>query len=360
MLRSLNRIYSNKLVFKKAINCNNSLRWHSTCNYGVCLDIDGVLIKGDTVVPETRAALDFLDGNNLAKKKIPFILLTNGGGVTEKKKAKELSKLLEFDLSEEQVVLSHSPMRSLVSIYQNSQVLVLGGASDNCRKVAESYGFNQVVLPNDILAWNPSIWPFTKLGREDLKLTKKVDFSRESIAAIMMFHDSRDWGRDLQITLDVLRSRDGYVGTLRKENEVTSRAVPIYFSNPDIIWANDYPVPRYAQGSFRKCLELLFQDTTGHKLKYKLFGKPEPITYMYAAKKLEDFAAEYTGERISNRKIYDIAGANRAGWTSILVRTGVFSGEDNDLLNPAKFVADNILHAVEWMFHREEGFLWKK
>ncbi|CAG8514444.1 15199_t:CDS:1, partial [Funneliformis caledonium] len=55
-----------------------------------------------------------------------------------------------------------------------------------------------------------------------------------------------------------------------------------------------------------------------------------------------------------------IAGANRAGWTSILVRTGVFSGEDNDLLNPAKFVADNILHAVEWMFHREEGFLWKK
>jgi hypothetical protein len=54
--------------------------------------------------------------------------------------------------------------------------------------------------------------------------------------------------------------------------------------------------------------------------------------------------------------ILDIAGANKAGWISILVRTGVFSGKGNDLINPAKHVADNILRAVEWMFYQEEGF----
>jgi hypothetical protein len=48
MLRSLNRIQLNKLLFAKAFNYSNSIRWHSispTCNYGVCLDIDGVLIR---------------------------------------------------------------------------------------------------------------------------------------------------------------------------------------------------------------------------------------------------------------------------------------------------------------------------
>ncbi|GBC04571.1 hypothetical protein RclHR1_05750003 [Rhizophagus clarus] len=367
MLCSLNRIQLNKLLFTKAFNYSNSFRCHSTsptCNYGVCLDIDGVLIRGSKVIPETRTALKFLSGENTAKKKIPFILLTNGGGITEKERADELSKMFDFNISEDQVILAHSPMRALVPMYQNSQVLVLGGAADNCRRVAESYGFNRVVIPNDILAWDPSIWPFTKLSQDDLKLTKKIDFSKEPIKAIMMFHDSRDWGRDLQIMLDVLRSKDGYIGTEENNDEAHLRTVPLYFSNPDIIWSNDFSVPRYAQGSFRICLDLLAESITGHRLKYKLFGKPVPATYMYAADKLKNFALKFTGENVPNRRIYavgdnpasDIAGANRAGWTSILVRTGVFSEEVNDPINPANHVADNVLRAIEWMFSKEERF----
>ncbi|RIA84113.1 HAD-like domain-containing protein [Glomus cerebriforme] len=363
MLRSFNRNWFNKLLFTKAFNCSSSFRWYSTsptCNYGVCLDIDGVLIKGNKVVPETRDALKFLNGENKAKKKIPFVLLTNGGGVTEKEKAEELSKMLDFNLSEKQIILSHSPMKSLVSTYQNSQILVLGGAADNCRRVAESYGFNRVVIPDDIIAWDPSIWPFKKLTQEELKLTRNIDFSKEPIKAIMMFHDSRDWGRDLQITLDVLKSKEGYIGTSKDNHKVNLNVVPLYFSNPDIIWSTDFPIPRYAQGSFRMCLELLSESIMGHKPNYKLYGKPEPITYVYAARKLGEFAPELNV--VPNRRIYavgdnpssDIAGANRAGWTSILVRTGIFSGKVNDHINPAKHVADNVLHAVEWMFSQEE------
>ncbi|CAG8556713.1 19637_t:CDS:10 [Rhizophagus irregularis] len=329
MLRSLNRIQFNKLLFTKVFNHSNLFRWHSTspiCNYGLCLDVDGVLVRGSKAIPETRTALKLLNGENKAKKKIPFILLTNGGGITEKEKAIELSKILDFNLSEDQVILSHSPMRSLVPTYQNSQILVLGGAGDNCRKVAESYGFNRVVIPNDIVAW-----------------------------------DQR--GRDLQITLDVLRSKDGYVGKLENNDVANLTNIPLYFSNPDIIWSNDFPISRYAQGSFRICLDFLAEVITGHKLKYKLFGKPEPVTYLYAAEKLRKFAMKFTDENVPNRRIYavgdnpasDIAGANRAGWTSILVRTGVFSGKVNDPINPANHVVDNILHAVEWIFSKEEG-----
>ena len=50
----------------------------------------------------------------------------------------------------------------------------------------------------------------------------------------------------------------------------------------------------------------------------------------------------------------DIAGANAHNWTSILVRTGVFQGKDNDLKFPADYVAQHVFEAVQWMFDREE------
>ena len=42
-------------------------------------------------------------------------------------------------------------------------------------------------------------------------------------------------GRDLQITLDILRSKEGYIGTLENVDKINSRAIPLYFSNPDIV-----------------------------------------------------------------------------------------------------------------------------
>ncbi|CAG8745360.1 13754_t:CDS:10, partial [Dentiscutata erythropus] len=343
----------NKFIINAAIGrrCYSS----SPCHYGICIDIDGVLIKGKTVIPEAKSALQFLGGENKLKKKIPFVLLTNGGGMTEIKKAEEFSEIIG-------VQVSHSPMRQLVPKFKDSEILVIGGMGDNCKIVAKSYGFNRVVLPNDVLAWKPSIWPFTKLREDDLKLTRKLDFSNVKIEAVMVFHDSHDWGRDLQIVSDILQSKDGYFETLASHEELSVQNIPLFFSNPDIIWSNDCFIPRMAQGSFRLSLEHLYKQITGLQIKYTLFGKPEPVTYKFALKLLEDHAFEATGHRLPNRKIYavgdnpasDIAGANAHGWTSILVRTGLFKGEDNHHLHPANHVTDNILQAVEWMFYQEE------
>ena len=35
--------------------------------------------------------------------------------------------------------------------------------------------------------------------------------------------------------------------------------MPVYFSNPDLLWANEFPVPRLGQGAFAACLEMLHQ-----------------------------------------------------------------------------------------------------
>lgn len=37
----------------------------------------------------------------------------------------------------------------------------------------------------------------------------------------------------------------------------------------------------------------------------------------------------------------DIRGANNIGWISILVRTGIFKGE-NDIVDPATYVVDDM------------------
>ncbi len=42
----------------------------------------------------------------------------------------------------------------------------------------------------------------------------------------------------------------------------------------------------------------------------------------------------------------DIQGANNSGFISILVRTGVFTGELNHEKYPAKYVVDNVGEAV--------------
>lgn len=52
----------------------------------------------------------------------------------------------------------------------------------------------------------------------------------------------------------------------------------------------------------------------------------------------------------------DIAGANAFGWESILVRTGVFRGKDeNDAAHKPTVIQPNVWEAVRWALERE-GF----
>ncbi len=72
----------------------------------------------------------------------------------------------------------------------------------------------------------------------------------------MVFHDSRDWGCDIQMIADILRARDGVFGTIDDNvGKPGFKQIPLYFSHNDLLWGNDFPVVRFGQGAFRAALE---------------------------------------------------------------------------------------------------------
>ena len=96
---------------------------------GVVLDIDGVLLRGGIPLPRAVEAVKLL-----VASQIPFVFVTNGGGITEASKAKELTKKLEVKVLEEQIILSHTPFK-----------YVAAGYKEECLQVAASYGFTKAV-----------------------------------------------------------------------------------------------------------------------------------------------------------------------------------------------------------------------
>ena len=172
-------------------------------------------------------------------------------------------------------------MKNLAERYKDKPVLVIG--HDHCIQVAQHYGFNRPLTTESLYQWNPSMIPFKTPNKSGLN--PLFDFHQEKIHAILVFHDSWDWGRDLQIAMDILVSDQGQLGT---EINPLKQSVPVYFSNGDLIWSNDYPTVRFAQGAFNSCLKHLFKQRTGHDLVYTQFGKPERVQYDFAWSRLKE------------------------------------------------------------------------
>ena len=135
------------------------------------------------------------------------------------------------------------------------------------------YRYKNVVTPGDILAAYPDVWPFSQQLLSYYKtftrpLPAPIDPTSPStslrIDAIFVYNDPRDWGLDAQIIKDVLLSERGILGTLSSKNGSTTLPnkgyqqdgqPTLYFSNPDLLWAAKYHLPRLGQGGFREALE---------------------------------------------------------------------------------------------------------
>jgi ribonucleotide monophosphatase NagD (HAD superfamily) len=92
-----------------------------------------VLVRQRDPIPRAREALLFLQ-----RQRIPFILLTNGGGKTEAERVEELSRILGVPLDPSVLIQSHTPFASMNN-RKRSTVLVVGGDADKCRLVAERW-----------------------------------------------------------------------------------------------------------------------------------------------------------------------------------------------------------------------------
>lgn len=351
---------------------------------GFCFDIDGVLLRGYELLPRAREAL-----LRLAQARIPFLLVTNGGGEVEWRKALALSKVLGVRIHPEQLVISSTPLRAVCRGLADARVLVLG-----CRDVlgvARSYGLRRAVTAPMLAADDPTRYPFHATPR--LPLDPSVyGPPDEPFGAVMTLHDPTDYA-DLQLALDVLRGGWPY------GSGGSTQTIPYYISNNDLLFAGVYPVPRLAGGSFTVALSALWGAVTGGgtPLAVTVYGKPSLHTSGYAREQLGRWAgmsetldyaswAEVRGgggadltaqewearasefaslhhahgpELPSFKSIYmvgdnpraDIALVANAGqpWVSCLVRTGVFQGATgtNDALHPADHVVQGVGEAVE-------------
>ncbi|KAF8160899.1 HAD-like domain-containing protein [Crassisporium funariophilum] len=307
-------------------------------------DIDGVLLRGPNVLPEARRALNILDGNNAFRKKIPYILILPS-----------------------QYVQAHTILKTLTHKYAGKSVLVLGGSLDKVREVAKGYGFEKAYTTLDVLAWNPSIWPFHTLTDTERNVAQPADFSQTPIEAIFVFHDPRNWALDVQVVCDVIQS-EGIIGGPHIHVKDQRKPVELIFCNPDLIWRSNFDRPRLGQGAFKVAFQAVFKALTGTEYPHVQYGKPTKATYEFAEQILKGRIEELYGNVQDIPNVFhdaddsflnadnpesDIAGANTAKWSSVLVNTGVFDPAQGPPTHPPTYHAENVEEAVKWAIERE-------
>ncbi|KAF8550688.1 HAD-superfamily hydrolase [Imleria badia] len=318
-------------------------------------DIDGVLIRGDNALPAAKRALSILEGDNRFGIKIPYLLLTNGGGVSESARCHKLSQQLGIKIDTERYIQAHTVLKSVVYKYADLPVLVLGGKGDTLRKVAEGYGFKHVYTTLDILAWNRSVCPLHNHTVEERESVKSADFSQICIAAIIVFHDPRNWVLDIQVMCDLIQS-GGVVGG-PYSGDHTRKAVDLVFCNPDLIWKSDFDRPRLGQGAFKEAFQGVFKSLTGAPYPYTQFGKPTEATYRFAEQVLRGQLLGNTSldsvYMVGDNPESDIAGANAARWKSILVRTGIYDPRQGPPSHRPTHEVEDVEQAVQWALEQE-------
>jgi len=307
-----------------------------------------VLLRGKRPLPNGRWALE-----TLQRLKIPYALLTNGGGIPESKKKASVEKILGMEGSgiSGPVILAHTPMReSVATRYADKRCLLLGHREEI--DVAMSYGFKKLITPQMLAAQFPEV--YEGWGRKhDVEQARKDPFIEEPIEAIVIMHDPVDYHLELQICIDVLRGR--YPASAQK----LSRPPRVYNSNEDLEFSGTFAYPRLAQGTFLHCLEVLHDKVPGAlgPLEIIRYGKPNKVTYEYCERQLKTPGTNLDRfYMIGDNPAADIRGANNAGdhWTSILVKTGVFpANEENSKTDPADIVVEDVRKGIEAACMRE-------
>lgn len=342
-------------------------------NFAFSFDIDGVIYKSGELCPGAKEAISYLYEN-----KIPFILLTNGGGTVEDARAADMAKKLGVPIHADQLIQAHTPFKEYVGELGDKTVLVLGGVGDRCRQVAEYYGYKNVITTADLITEYPNLYPFNEIHGDYFEETSRpmprnAD-GNVQISAIFVYSSPRCWGTDLQILIDCFSSKQGIVGTHSPLNGNTN--LPnngwlqdgqphIYFANPDITYATNYHLPRICQGTFKLALEGMWTGLTGTKLTevehFTQIGKPTQLQFEYGEKSLRRVAGDKDLTQVymvGDGPRSDIAGANNyesphgSAWRSILVQTGIHqAGTVPDHIPDVE--VENVLEAVRWALKRE-------
>ncbi|KAM9754533.1 haloacid dehalogenase-like hydrolase domain-containing 5 [Menidia menidia] len=278
-------------------------------SFGLLFDIDGVLVRGRTLIPAAKQCFRNLVDRN-GKYKVPVVFVTNAGNCMRQTKAEHLSHLLEVEVSPDQVMLSHSPLRMFTQFHKMS-VLVSGQGP--VEEVAHNLGFENVVTI-DMLRDAYPVLDVVDHNRRPKDIIPPAKGLRK-IDAVILFGEPIRWETNLQLIVDVLLT-SGDPG--KSWSSAQYPHIPVLACNMDLLWMAEAKNPRFGHGMFLVCLESLYKKVTGYELKYEaLIGKPSVVTYNYAELLIRQ-QAEKLGWTTPVKRLYaigdnpmaDIYGAN--------------------------------------------------
>ncbi|NXB48632.1 HDHD5 hydrolase, partial [Leucopsar rothschildi] len=328
-------------------------------SFGFLFDIDGVLVRGKTPIPAARRAFQKLV-NAQGQFLVPVVFVTNAGNCLRQSKADQLSHLLGVPISQDQVMMSHSPLR-MFKRYHEKCVLVSGQGP--LLDIAQDLGFCQPITIDTL--------------REKRPLLDAVDHDRRPnvllpacsvtvvVTAVVLFGEPVRWETSLQLIIDVLLT-SGYPGNPYEQNYPH---IPVLACNMDLMWVAEAQSPRFGHGTFMVCLENIYKKITGKDLKYEaLMGKPSRLTYQYAEHLIRAQALQRSWEQpihtlyaVGDNLMTDVYGANlwekelagaaAARCSSVLVCTGVYSPHTRAAPQPGGCVTHTVFHG-----HRDFSF----
>ncbi|XP_064314654.1 haloacid dehalogenase-like hydrolase domain-containing 5 isoform X2 [Phalacrocorax carbo] len=265
--------------------------------FGFLFDVDGVLVRGSQAVPAARQAFRRLaDGGG--RLRVPVVFLTNAGNCLRSAKARELSQALGLEVSPEQVILSHSPLRLFSQFHQKCMLVAgQGPAEEN----AHNLGFKHVVTIEALRKAYPLLDMVDQSRRPKELPPPTTGFP--TIEGVILFGEPVRWETSLQLIIDVLLSNGNPGAELQ---DIPYPHLPVLACNMDLLWMAEAKMPRFGHGTFLLCLENIYKKVTGRELKYEaLIGKPSTVTYRYAEYLIKQ-QAEKQGWKSPIRRLYAV------------------------------------------------------
>ncbi|NXS64960.1 HDHD5 hydrolase, partial [Pandion haliaetus] len=330
-------------------------------SFGFLFDIDGVLVRGKTPIPAAKTAFQKLV-NSQGQFLVPVVFVTNAGNCLRQKKADQLSHLLGVPISQEQVMMSHSPLR-MFKRYHEKCVLVSGQGP--LLDIAQDLGFCRPITIETLREKHPLLDVVDHDRRPNVPVSVYFCFK---FLSVVLFGEPVRWETNLQLIIDVLLT-SGYPGNpYHRENYPH---IPVLACNMDLMWVAEAQSPRFGHGTFMVCLENIYKKITGKDLKYEvLMGKPSKLTYQYAEYLIRAQAAERQwkqpiqtlyavggsatlsqGDEIDNSWEHELASAAAAHCRSVLVCTGVYNPHTEVSLDTKESIPETVFHG-----HRDFRF----
>ncbi|NXM14669.1 HDHD5 hydrolase, partial [Ploceus nigricollis] len=332
-------------------------------SFGFLFDIDGVLVRGRTPIPAARTAFQKLV-NSQGQFLVPVVFVTNAGNCLRQKKADQLSHLLGVPISQDQVMMSHSPLR-MFKRYHEKCVLVSGQGP--LLDIAQDLGFCQPITIDALREKRPLLDAVDHERRPNVLVIPWL-FCTCGFTAVVLFGEPVRWETSLQLIIDVLLT-SGYPGNPYGQENYPH--IPVLACNMDLMWVAEAQSPRFGHGTFMVCLENIYKKITGRDLQYEaLMGKPSRLTYQYAEHLIRAQALQRSWEQpiqtlyavgapaplsqdpgpgLSWEK--ELASAAAARCRSVLVCTGVYSPRGQAALPPRDSVTESVFHG-----HRDFTF----